>query len=455
MPVLQKKSRSLNPTRTIAISFILVILTGTLLLTLPISAKDGNFTPINHALFTSTSATCVTGLVIYDTFQHWTTFGQVIIILLIQVGGLGLVTFVTFFNFIIGKKLGLRRMQLASESVSADGFDDARILIKNVIKFTLSIEAIGAIILSTVFVPEYGARGIFKSVFIAISAFCNAGFDILCEKQPFMSVIGYNSNPVVLITIMALIVCGGLGFVVWNDLLYYRKTKHLFLHTKVVLMVTAFLIVSGTIAFLLVERDNPLTMANMSFGDKLMNSMFQSISCRTAGFDSLNNANLDPVSKVFSIILMYIGAAPGSTGGGIKITTFAVILMTVVSVLRNKEDTTILGRKVEKSTVYKALTITMLSLTAIFIATLSVFYSLKQNTAVTGLDTLFEVVSAFGTVGMSVGITAVTNLFSELVLTVMMFIGRVGPIGVILFLVIKGADKSKKQVYPEGKILVG
>ncbi len=455
MPVIQKKSRSLNPTRTIVISFILVILTGTLLLTLPISAKDGNFTPVNHALFTATSATCVTGLVIYDTFQHWTTFGQVIILLMIQVGGLGLVTFVTFFNFIIGKKLGLRRMQLASESVSADGFDDARILIKNIFKFTLSIEAIGAIILSTVFVPDYGARGIFKAVFISISAFCNAGFDILCEKQPFLSVIGYNSNPVVLITIMSLIVCGGLGFVVWNDLLYYRKTKHLYLHTKVVLMVTAFLIISGTIAFLLVERDNPLTMANMSFGDKLMNSMFQSISCRTAGFDSLNNANLDPVSKVFSIILMYIGAAPGSTGGGIKVTTFAVILLTVVSVLRNKEDTTILGRKVDKSTVYKALTITMLSMAAVFMATLSIFYSLKQNPVVTGLDTLFEVVSAFATVGMSVGITAVTNLFSELILTVMMFIGRVGPIAVVLFLMIKGADKSKKQVYPEGKILVG
>ncbi len=455
MPVIQKKSRSLNPTRTIVISFILVILTGTLLLTLPISAKDGNFTPVNHALFTATSATCVTGLVIYDTFQHWTTFGQVIILLMIQVGGLGLVTFVTFFNFIIGKKLGLRRMQLASESVSADGFDDARILIKNIFKFTLSIEAIGAIILSTVFVPDYGARGIFKAVFISISAFCNAGFDILCEKQPFLSVIGYNSNPVVLITIMSLIVCGGLGFVVWNDLLYYRKTKHLYLHTKVVLMVTAFLIISGTIAFLLVERDNPLTMANMSFGDKLMNSMFQSISCRTAGFDSLNNANLAPVSKVFSIILMYIGAAPGSTGGGIKVTTFAVILLTVVSVLRNKEDTTILGRKVDKSTVYKALTITMLSMAAVFMATLSIFYSLKQNPVVTGLDTLFEVVSAFATVGMSVGITAVTNLFSELILTVMMFIGRVGPIAVVLFLMIKGADKSKKQVYPEGKILVG
>ncbi len=455
MPVLQKKSRSLNPTRIIAISFILVILTGTLLLSLPISAKDGNFTPVNHALFTATSATCVTGLVIYDTFQHWTTFGQIIILLMIQVGGLGLVTFVTFFNFIIGKKLGLRRMQLASESVSADGFDDARILIKNIIKFTLSIEAIGAIILSTVFVPEYGARGIFKSIFIAISAFCNAGFDILGDNTPFTSVVGYNSNPVILITIMMLIVCGGLGFVVWNDLLYFKKTKRLYLHTKIVLIVTAFLIASGTIAFLTVEWDNPLTLANMSFGDKLMNSMFQSISCRTAGFNSLDNASLDPVSKVFSIILMYIGAAPGSTGGGIKVTTFAVIFMTVVSVLRNKEDTTILGRKVDKSTVYKALTITMLSLTAIFLATLSIFYSLKQNTTVTGLDTLFEVVSAFATVGLSVGITSVTNLFSEIILIIMMFIGRVGPIAVVLFLMIKGEDKSKKQVYPEGKILVG
>ncbi len=455
MPVLQKRGRERNPTRTIVLSFLLVILTGTFLLMLPISSRDGQFTPVNHALFTATSATCVTGLIIYDTFQKWTEFGQVIILLMIQIGGLGLVTFVTFFNFFLGRKLGLRKMQLANESVNSDGFGELKFLIRNVIKVSLTIELIGALILMTVFVPDFGASGIFKSVFISISAFCNAGFDILGEKQPFMSLIGYNSNPVVLITIMLLIICGGLGFIVWNDLFHYRKTKHLYLHTKVVLIVSGFLILLGTIAFLIVEWDNPLTMANMSFGDKLLNSMFQSVSLRTAGFDSLNNANLDPVSKVFSIILMYIGAAPGSTGGGIKVTTFAVILMTVVSILSNKEDTTILGRKVDKTIVYKALTITMLSFTAIFLATLSIFYSLKENKAVTGLNTLFEVVSAFATVGMSSGITALTNLFSELILTFMMFLGRVGPISIVLFIVIKGADRSKKQVYPEGKIMVG
>lgn len=455
MPILQKKGRVLNPTKTIATSFILVILTGTLLLMLPISSKDGGFTPFNDALFTATSATCVTGLIVYDTFQKWTTFGQVVILLMIQIGGLGLVTFVTFFNFIIGKKLGLRKMQIASESVSADGFDNAKSLIKNIIKFTVSVELIGAIMLSTVFIPEYGARGIFKSIFISISSFCNAGFDILSEDKPFMSLINYNSNPLVLITIMLLIICGGLGFIVWDDLMHYRKTKHLYLHTKIVLMMTAILIVAGTIPFLIVEWNNPLTMGNMNIGDKILNSMFQSVTCRTAGFDSLNNAHLDPVSKVFSMILMYIGASPASTGGGIKVTTFAVILMTVVSVLRNKEETIIFGRRVDKSTVYKALTITMISLSAIFISSLLIFYSLKDNVLVSGLDTMFEVVSAFATVGLTSGITAVTNLFSEIILILMMFIGRVGPISVMLLLTLQGAEKTKKQVYPEGKILVG
>jgi trk system potassium uptake protein TrkH len=254
---------------------------------------------------------------------------------------------------------------------------------------------------------------------------------------------------------MLLIICGGLGFIVWDDLMHYRKTKHLYLHTKIVLMMTAILIVAGTIPFLIVEWNNPLTMGNMNIGDKILNSMFQSVTCRTAGFDSLNNAHLDPVSKVFSMILMYIGASPASTGGGIKVTTFAVILMTVVSVLRNKEETIIFGRRVDKSTVYKALTITMISLSAIFISSLLIFYSLKDNVLVSGLDTMFEVVSAFATVGLTSGITAVTNLFSEIILILMMFIGRVGPISVMLLLTLQGAEKTNKQVYPEGKILVG
>lgn len=455
MPVIQKKNRNLSPARTIASSFIFVILVGTIFLMLPISSKSGTFTPFMHSFFTATSATCVTGLVIYDTFQHWSAFGQGIILLMIQIGGLGLVTFVTFFNFFIGKKLGLRRMQVATESVNASGFNDVRVLVGNIIRLSIITEFIGAVLLMPVFVPKYGAAGIFKSFFVSISAYCNAGFDIIGVNTPFASLTEFSSNPYILIVIMLLIVSGGLGFVVWHDLMNYRKTKHLVLHTKIVLLITGILILFGALAFLALEWTNTKTIGGMGFGDKVLNSFFQSITCRTAGFNSIDTGSLNPISKVFAIMLMFIGAAPGSTGGGLKVTTAVVIFMTVVSVLRNKGDTIIFGRKVDKSTVYKALTITMLSLAIVFIATLTAFFALKEKVPVSGIDTLFEVVSAFATVGLSAGVTAVATWFVELVFIFVMFLGRVGPISVVLFIIIKDADKAKKQVYPEGRILVG
>ncbi len=455
MPIIQKKSKEIQPARLIALSFLLVILTGAFLLTLPISSKTGDFTPFRHTLFTATSATCVTGLVIFDTYQHWSIFGQCVILAMIQIGGLGLVTLLTFFNFMIGKKLGLRKMQLASDSVSSDGFGDANHLMKNIIKVSLTIEGIGMLVLATVFVPKFGVKGIFTSFFISVSAFCNAGFDVLGQNTAFASVTEYYNNPIVLVTIMLLIMCGGLGFIVWYDLVKFKKTKHLELHTKIVLIVTAFLIVSGTILVLICEFGNSKTIGGMSFPNKLLNSAFQSVTCRTAGFNSIDNAAMNPLTKVVSIVLMYIGAAPGSTGGGIKVTTFAVILMTVVSVLRNKEETTVLGRKLDKSIVYKSLTIAILSISAIAVAAISIFYALKDTSNVSGLHALFETVSAFATVGLSVGVTAVADLFSEIILTVLMFIGRVGPISVILSLMINSADRAKKQIVPEGKIMVG
>lgn len=455
MPVIQKKSRNLSPTRTIALSFILVILTGTVFLMLPISSKSGSFTPFMHSFFTATSATCVTGLVIYDTFQHWSAFGQGIILLMIQIGGLGLVTFVTFFNFVIGKKLGLRKIQVATESVNASGFNDVRYLVANIIRLSLITELIGAVLLMPAFIPRFGPAGIFKSFFVSISAYCNAGFDILGVNNAFSSLTEFSSSPYVLIVVMLLIVSGGLGFMVWHDVMNYRKKKHLELHSKIVLLITGILILFGAVAFLLLEWTNTRTIGGMGFGDKVLNSFFQSITCRTAGFNSIDTSALNPISKVFAIMLMFIGAAPGSTGGGLKVTTVVVIFMTVVSVLRNKDDTIIFGRKVDKSTVYKSLTITMLSLAIVFIATLTAFFALKERTPISGIDTLFEVVSAFATVGLSVGVTSVLTWIIELMFILVMFLGRVGPISVVLFIIIKDADKTKKQVYPEGRILVG
>lgn len=456
MPILYKKQKAFKPATTISLSFIIIILFGAILLMLPISSKSGEFTPFIDSLFTATSATCVTGLVVFDTFQKWSLFGQIIILLMIQIGGLGLVTFVTFFNIFIGRKLGFRRMQIASESVSADGFNQSKVIVKNIISVSLIVETLGTIILSTAFVPKYGAKGIFKAIFISISAYCNAGFDILGDNQRFTSLTEYYNNPIVLITVMFLIVFGGLGFIVWHDLINYRKTKHLELHSKIVLFTTALLILSGAIIFALLEWNNKNTFAEMTVGNKVVNSFFTSITCRTAGFNTVDFGELNPVSKVFAIMLMYIGAAPGSTGGGIKITTFIVLVMTVVCILRNKDDTIILKRKIEKTAVYKAITIVALSMTIIFGASFILFYQLDGQSVASGINTLFEVVSAFATVGLSTGVTGVLNSLCKLILIFIMFLGRVGPVSVAMFLVIKNANKdTRKQMYPEAKIMVG
>lgn len=455
MPIINKKCKEIKPARTIVLSFLLVILVGTILLCLPVSSKSGDFTPMKHALFTATSATCVTGLVIYDTFQHWSNFGQVVILAMIQIGGLGLVTFISFFNFSIGRKLGLRRMQVASEAINAERFTDSSVLIRMIIKFSLAIEALGAILLSFVFIPKYGARGVFNAIFISISAFCNAGFDIFGKQGAFTSLTQFYSNPFVLLVIMFLIISGGVGFLVWFDLGRYKKTRHLELHSKVVLSITGILILLGTIAFAVFEWNNPATMGNMNIGEKILNSAFQSVTCRTAGFNTVDIASLNPITKIFSIMLMFIGAAPGSTGGGIKVTTIAVIIMTVISICKNKDETTILHRRIDKSVIYKAMTITMIALACIFISSLLIYSSISNHTIISGVDTIFETVSAFATVGLSSGITSVLTTFAEIIMCIMMFLGRVGPISFILSIALNSIDKNKKQIYPEGKILVG
>lgn len=455
MPVIQKKIRTMRPARIITLSFLIVILTGTALLMLPIASKSGDFTPFRHAFFTATSSTCGTGLIIYDTFRHWSYFGQTVILMMIQIGGLGLVTLVSFFNFAIGKKLGLRRMQMVTGSVGDGGFDGVKSLVKDIVIFSLVIEAIGAAVLMLSFIPKYGLSGIFTSVFIAVSAFCNAGFDVLGRDTAFSSLTEYAASPAVLVPVMVLIVAGGLGFVVWYDLVRFRKNRHLELHTKIVLIMTAVLIISGALMFLLLEYNNTNTMAGFSFPKKVLNSFFQSITCRTAGFNTLDFSLMNPLTKVFAIMLMFIGAAPGSTGGGIKVTTIVVIIMTVISVFRNRDETTILGRRIEKTVVYKSLAITMVSMMTIFIVSAAIYFSLDSIPEVLGINTVLEVTSAFSTTGVSAGISSIANFLSEELLTAMMFVGRVGPVSVVLSISMNRANLLKKQVVPEGKIMVG
>lgn len=283
--------------------------------------------------------------------------------------------------------------------------------------------------------------------------FCNAGFDVLGNEGEFSSFVNYYDNPVVLFTVMALIICGGLGFIVWEDIYHYRKKKKLTLHTRIVLFVTLILIVLGAVFFALFEWENPKTLGEMNIFEKIMNSLFHSISARTAGANTVPMEDLFGISKLFICVLMFIGAAPGSTGGGIKITTTYVLIMTVVCVLRGKDDTIIDKHLVNKSVVYKALSVTTVALLAVIITTGTIFFTSHSGISVEGIDALFESVSAFGTVGLTSGVTAVSNIGSRIVLILTMFLGRVGPVSLALSLAMKAPDKT--TVIPEAKIMVG
>ena len=323
------RRKNTNPTRLIVGSFLAVILCGTLLLMLPVSNRDGQMLDMLDAMFTATSATCVTGLVVFDTYTQFSTFGQVVILLLIQVGGLGLVTLTTFFNIAVGRRLGFKSLRLASESINLSDASQARALLQFVMKVAFVFEAIGAALLALVFVPQFGADGIFISVFISISSFCNAGFDILGRVMPGGSVIPYQSNPYVLAVISLLIISGGLGFLVWQDLSAYHRTHHLRTHTKRVLWITGWLLLLGTAGILFMEYNNPLTLGPMNLFDKITNAAFQSVSARTAGYNSIPLGDMTNFTKIFMSLLMFIGAAPGGTGGGIKVTTLSVVLLAV------------------------------------------------------------------------------------------------------------------------------
>lgn len=452
MPIIQQKQKQTKPMRTIMLSFLVIIFIGTVILMLPISSRDGRFTPLIDSFFTATSAACVNGLVVYDTYAHWNLFGQIVILIMIQIGGLGLLTFTSFFNFAVGKKLGLRSMQLASESVNSGGFNNIRDLIRDIMKISLICEGTGAILFMMAFVPKYGVQGIFMSIFLAVSAFCNAGFDVFGFLGEYSSITPFADNPIVVSTVMLLVICGGLGFVVWQDLIQYRKTKKLILHTKIVLIVSACLIVIGAMLVTALEWNNPETLGELSPIQKITRGLFHSVTFRTAGFNTINLGSMYSITKIFAIILMFIGGAPCSTAGGLKVTTFAVIIMTVFCVILNKEDTEIMGRKIDKDAVYKSLAISVLSVLAIFATALTLFYA---NAGINGLDSLFEAVSAFSTAGASVGPTAMANGFSRIILTVSMFMGRVGPVSLALSLTINSANRAKNQIIPEGKIIVG
>ncbi len=447
----KRTSKPFRPATLIAISFLSIIIIGALLFTLPFMTRDGKGLSFFTGLFTATSSVCVTGLTLIDPAVTLSKWGQILLMILIEIGGVSMVTFGSFFIFIVKKRSGLRSMRLAQEYTNVDMFSQVKPLVKVIILTAFICQFTGAALLCFRFVPKLGAKGIWTAVFTAVSAYCNAGFDLFGIEKEFGSMINYNCDPYVMLIVMALIVTGGIGFFVFYDLINYRKTHHLSLHTKVVLLFTAILIAAGFICFFACEYSNAATLGKLPLGQKITAALFQSITARTAGFASIDIASMHDITKVIMMVLMFIGAGSGSTAGGIKITTFAVLAMTVISVIFNREDTVILGKRVDKKVVSKSLTISFLGILAVFAASCVLLLDLPEANAI---DIFFESISAFATVGVSAGITGMLGHTGLFALIVTMFIGRLGPICVITALNIRD-NKNNNEILPEGRIMIG
>lgn len=452
-----------RPARMILASFLLVILIGTFLLVLPLAAKDGQSIGFLRALFTATSATCVTGLVVVDTATHWSTFGKGVILALIQIGGLGLVTIASFFYGFIRRKASLRTMVATQESTANFGFSDVMHLVRKIILITFSIELAGAVILSWRMIPRYGVfDGIKKGLFQSISAFCNAGFDLHGDTAsgPFSSLLAWNNDPVLIAVTGLLIIIGGLGFVVWSDLLGFRRQRKLNFHTKIVLLMTAALLVTGTLFFLLTEghnRSGAYTLGSLPAWQRPLAAFFQSLTARTAGFNTIDQAALTDSSKLMTMILMFIGAAPGSTAGGIKITTLAIIIATMLSDIKGRGDIVMLRHRLPRETFTRAFAIFGMALAVVLSGFMAMTF-LERSAVTAGrlsvLDLFFEVISAFATVGLSSAGTPDLQPASWAVLIPIMFIGRVGPLSFAVGLAMKTMSR-KEAVFPTGKTMVG
>ena len=445
----------IKPVQVLALGFLVVLLIGTCILMLPISTATGEKTSFIDALFTSTSAVCVTGLTTVDTASHWSYFGKTVIICLIQIGGLGFMSFATLFALILGKRVSLKERLILQEAVNTTYISGIIKLVKYILSFTFTIEGIGSLILSTQFIPSYGfVKGIYFSIFHSISAFCNAGFDLFGNSLFF-----YQTNIIVILTISILIIIGGLGFTVLVDIYNYNNSTRLYTHTKFVLSITTILLVVGTCFILFMEYDNPNTLGNMKFGYKLLNSFFASVSSRTAGFYSISLPNLTTGSIFLYFILMFIGGSSGSTAGGVKTTTIGLICLTVISGLKGKDDTELFKRRISKDVIYKAFSILVLSL--IIVITITMLLSNTEadtliNNSLIPLESLiFETISAFGTAGVTLGITPYLSFTGKLLIILTMYIGRVGSTTLVMAITRQKKKNSGNIKYPEAKILIG
>lgn len=447
-----KRRWRLSNTQVIALGFFVVILIGSVILSLPIATRSGKSVGYINALFTATTSTCVTGLIVGDTYTTWSLFGQIVILCLIQVGGLGFMAIATLVSLMLRRNISYKERLVISESISVSETSGVVRITKHMLLGTLIFEGIGAILLAIRFIPEFGvAGGIFKGIFHSVSAFCNAGIDLMGEKAPYSSLISYQSDWIVNLTIMPLIVIGGLGFYVWEDIYRSRRWRKLHLHSKMVILMSVILIFAGAVLFFLMEYRNPDTIGNAPWHTKVLASLFQSVTPRTAGFNTVDQSKLTGASAFLTMVFMFIGAAPGSTGGGVKVTTVGILIFTAISTMRSSQDVNMFGRRIEPHTVKRAITIVLVSLCIVIlgIIVLSVCQPQAQLS-----DIIFEVVSAFGTVGLTVGITPQLDAVSKLVLIIIMYLGRVGVLTIALSLMAKGLGRENSFRYPKGKILV-
>ena len=453
-----RKKRGLTTTQIILFGFLGTIVVGTILLTLPVSAADGQWTQLIDALFTSTTSVCVTGLVTVATWSHWTLFGQIVIVLLIQVGGLGIVTFTTIVLMVMGRKISLKERMLIQDAYNLDTLRGLVRLTLRIVKGTLVVEGVGALLYTTVFIPDFGvAKGIWYSLFNAVSAFCNAGMDVIGDT----SLMPYQGNVIVNFTTMGLIILGGIGFPVWwnvVDVMKSRKEKymgirdaahHFTLHTKIAITVTAALILIGALCIFTMEYTNPKTLGELPLWKKIIASFFQSVTTRTAGFFTIPQEGLRNSSALICILLMFVGGSPSGTAGGIKTTTLGIILAAVITIVRGRHDTEAYGRKVATVLVKKAMAIIFLSLSFLLMSIIALCIVEDANF----LDIFYECTSAIGTVGLSRALTGTLTSGGKLIIIITMYAGRVGPISLALFFNSKKFQDVKH--YPEENVSVG
>lgn len=433
----KKSLFQMPPMRVILLGFLLIIFIGAVLLSLPVSSQNGEYTNFLDSLFTSTSATCVTGLVRFDTYTHWSWFGKIVLLVLIQIGGLGFMTMAISIAALTRARIGISTRIVMQNSISAPQVGGIVRLTKKIFLGTAIVESSGAVLLLPCFIPKLGVvKGIVYSIFHSISAFCNAGFDLMGYNGQFSSLTGQASDWYFNIVIMALIIIGGLGFVVWFDLIDAKfKFKELHLQSKLVLTVSTVLIVIGAIAIFLFEINGTL-FNKMPLNEKILASLFQSVTARTAGFNSVDLAALTPSSITMMMCLMLIGGSTGSTAGGLKTTTFAVLVLSVVSVVRRRKDVEAFGRRFEEGLGKMAACLFTLYITVSVVSAMII----SSIDGIAILDAMFETISAIATVGCTLGVTTGLGTVSEIILIILMMIGRIGSVTVLLALF---SDKSK------------